>query len=652
MILWVPTFEGQTRHRPSKGYTFGVGGGNAPAVGCSGAVLSAKVNQLVHDLVSQGRWDEAYSVLIRWAGQQPHDPEVQYQVGSLCYTIGRFHDAEKHLRSALGDGANPDANYYLGLTLCKLNRPTEAIACFRDACEKREGFATGHLHWGLALSQMGSFRGALGQFRQALKLNPRLVAAAYQAGIASYQLGQYSDAVEFFAEACEKDQQLAEAFNGLGVALTALGQHEKALACFGKAWGINDKLPIVQRNWAATLVNMGRLDEAAKHYQEAINMSPKVLEAKERALIYNDWGVNLFRQGRAEESSEKLLHAVSIDPDLIDARLNLGIVLNSLNEHEQAADAFEKALELNPNLPVTNMHLGVSYFLMGRYPEALQRLTAAKSEETEQTLDLWLGYTFLAMANLEMAERHFDRAVQVNPSNFLALDSLGVALALQDKQAEAVERFKQCLRVNDSFGLAHIHLARSLESAGRASEAMLEYKVAVQKDPTCLLPEKEALEMLLARSQFDMVLSKTQRLLELMPADEDAQLALARALRAQNRLEEAEAVLSQMVAQHPRNGPAQVLEGQIFLSQGKLLEADEKFRNASMLFDGDVALFYGWGKCLGLLGMHELALEKFQKANEIDPYDPDTYEAWGATLKALGRYQEAGEVFKRAAEYL
>jgi superkiller protein 3 len=614
--------------------------------------LSAKVNQLVHDLVSQGRWDEAYSVLVRWAGQQPQDPDVQYQVGSLCYTIGRFHDAERHLRNALSVAPNPDANYYLGLTLCKLNRPQEAIACFREACEKREGFATGHLHWGLALSQMGSFRGALGQFRQALKLNPRLVAAAYQAGIASYALGQYSDAVEFFAEACEKDQQLAEAFNGLGVALTALGQHEKALSCFGKAWTINDKLPIIQRNWAAALVNMGRLDEAAKHYQEAINMSPKVLEAKERALIYNDWGVNLFRQGRADESSEKLLNAVSIDPELLDARLNLGIVLNSLQEYEQGAEAFEKALELDGANPMTNMHLGVSYFLLGRYPEAWEKLSAARESETEGAVDLWMGYTQLAMGNLQGAEKHFERSVQLNPSNFLALDSLGVALALQDRQAEAVERFKQCLKVNDSFGLAHIHLARSLESAGRPSEAMMEYRVAVQKDPNCLLPEKEALEMLLQRSQYDMVLNKTQRLLELVPTDEDAQLALARALKAQGRLDDAEGVLSQTVAMHPGNGPAQVLQGQIFLSQGKLLEADEKFRTASTLFDGDVALYYGWGKCLALLGLSELALEKFQKANEIDPYDPDTYEAWGATLKALGRFGEAAEVFKRAADYL
>ena len=258
----------------------------------------------------------------------------------------------------------------------------------------------------------------------------------------------------------------------------------------------------------------------------------------------------------------------------------------------------------------------------------------------------------MATGNHQAAERHFEKAIKENPSNFLALDAQGTCYSLQERHQEALDFFKQALQVNNSLGLAHIHLAKALEACGRTSEAMLEYKVAVQKDPQCLVPEKEVLELLLEHSNFDTVLSRSQRLLELVPGDEDAQLALARALKAQNRLDEAADVLAKLVNMHPDSGYAHVLEGQIFLAQGKLLEADEKFRTASLLYDGDVSLYYGWGKALGLLGLHELALEKFEKANEIDPYDSDTYEGWGASLKALGRFQEAGEVFKRAAEYL
>jgi len=141
-------------------------------------------------------------------------------------------------------------------------------------------------------------------------------------------------------------------------------------------------------------------------------------------------------------------------------------------------------------------------------------------------------------------------------------------------------------------------------------------------------------------------------MLNIAPADVDAKLSLARALKAQNKTDEAGELLIRIVETHPNNGPARVLLGQLYLSAGRFAEADEMFRTASELFDGDTFLYYYWGKTLSLLGLHELALEKYSKASEIDPYEADVYDAWGATLKLLGRYADAAGVYKRAAEYI
>jgi len=176
--------------------------------------------------------------------------------------------------------------------------------------------------------------------------------------------------------------------------------------------------------------------------------------------------------------------------------------------------------------------------------------------------------------------------------------------------------------------------------------------MAIELDPACLEPEKEALDLLMKASQYDLVIARSMRLLDIFPGDSDARLAMARAWKAMNRVNESSELLEALITEEPDNGPAQAMLGQINLAQGRLVEADEKFRAAALAFEGDVELYYSWGKTLSLLGMHELALEKFAKAAEIDPYDGDTYEAWGSTLKILGRYQEAAEVYKRAAEYI
>ncbi len=609
---------------------------------------------LVNDLISQQRWDEAYSMLSRYASQQPNDPQIEYELGVLCFNMGRYADAEIHLKTSLSIFADsPEAHYHLGLTLLKEDRPQEAMPEFREACERKGNFAVGHLHWGLALSAMGKLSGAVGQFNQAIKLNPQMSSAYYQAAVACFNQGQFVEAVQYFQKACNVAPMLGEAYNGLGVTLAAMGKYEDAVQCFAKAWQVDNSLAVVQRNWASALVQLGQVDEAIRHYQEAVGVTTRVLSAKDRAVTYNDWGVNLFRANRMDEAAEKLVYAVDVDPTFAGAHLNLGLVRTSLQEFELAAEAFEKALEVNPNQMEIALNSAITYLMVGRYSESLDRLNQIQAKGIKSSeLDFWLGYANLALGNSAAAQENFEKSIFQNSTNYMALDGLGCCFALNRQHAEAIDKFSQCLALNREYALGHLHLARSLEAVGRGDAALLEYREAITRDPKCLLPEKEVIETLLRASHFDAVMARSLKLLEISPMDTDAKLSLAKAMRAQNRMPEALSLLEGMIQEDPTNGNAIVLMGQIFLSQGRFVEADEQFRVASTVFDGDALLYYSWGKSLSLLGLHELALEKYAKASEIDPYDADVYDAWGAALKTLGRFGEAAEVFKRASEYM
>jgi tetratricopeptide (TPR) repeat protein len=616
--------------------------------------MTANVMSVVNELISQQRWDEAYTTLNRYAQQQLNDPQIEYELGVLCFNMGRYGDAEIHLKTSLSIFTdNPDAHYHLGLTFLKEDRPQEAMPEFREACERKGNFAVGHLHWGLALASMGKLSGAVGQFNQAIKLNPTMFSAYYQAAVASFNQGQLVEAVQYFQKACNVAPNLGEAYNGLGVTLAAMGKYEDAVQCFAKAWQVDGSLAVVQRNWASALVQLGQVDEAIRHYQDAVGVTTRMLSAKDRAVTYNDWGVNLFKAHRLDEAAEKLVYAVDVDPGFTGAHLNLGLVRTSLQEFELAAESFDKALQINPNQLDIALNSAITYLMVGRYSESLERLTEIQTKGVKSSeLDFWLGYAHLALGNGAAAQEHFEKAVFQNSTNYMALDGLGCCLALNGQHAEALDKFSQCLALNRDYALGHLHLARSLEAVGRADAALLEYREAIARDSKCLLPEKETIEILMRASQFDAVMERSLKLLEISPTDADAKISLAKAMRAQNRNAEALTLMEGVIQADPTNGPALVLTGQIFLSQGRFVEADEQFRVASTVFDGDAVLYYSWGKSLSLLGLHELALEKYAKASEIDPYDADVYDAWGAALKTLGRFGEAAEVFKRASEYM
>ncbi|MCA9814981.1 MAG: tetratricopeptide repeat protein [Candidatus Obscuribacterales bacterium] len=612
------------------------------------------VMQLVNELVSQDRWDEAYSVLTRHAQQNRNDHEVNLGLGVLCFNMGRYEEAERYLKLALElQPSSPEIHYQLGLCLLKQDRPKDAMPEFRSACELKSDFAVGHLHWGLALAAMGSLRGALGQFRQAIKYNPNMAAAHYQAGIASFQMEQYEESAQCFQNAANVDPKLAEAYNGVGTAFCAQGRFEEALSCFEMAVANDSQYFLAHRNWAAALVHLNRLDEALTHYQEAIKLAPETMTAKDRALIYNDWGANLFRQNKLEESSEKFFQAVDVDPTMEPARLNLGLVYMAMKEYESAADVFEKGLQINYANIDMGMYCSVNYLLLGRFDEAFEKLNRLSGMGMDHPdLHLWLGYAHLGAGRTQPAEKCFERALQINPDNYLALDGWGCAYALAGNQPAAVEKFKQCIAVNDRYGLGHLHLSRSLDALGDLDTSRHEFKEAVVRDPLCIIPQKESMERLLEAHQFEVVMQQSMRMLDILPHDVDAKLSLARALKEQNRTNEALHLVLELINEKPDNGPARVIAGQIYLAKGRFAEADEMFLAASQLFEGDSGLFFAWGRTLAALGLHEMALEKYEKASEIDPYDGDTYEAWGATLKALGRFSEAAEVYKRAAQYI
>jgi Tfp pilus assembly protein PilF len=62
---------------------------------------------------------------------------------------------------------------------------------------------------------------------------------------------------------------------------------------------------------------MGLLQEAVKHYSEALRINP------EDAEVHNNLGVTLYAEGRYQEAMHHYSEAVRIKPGYADARRNL-----------------------------------------------------------------------------------------------------------------------------------------------------------------------------------------------------------------------------------------------------------------------------------------------------------------------------------------
>lgn len=115
---------------------------------------------------------------------------------------------------------------------------------------------------------------------------------------------------------------------------------------------------VLKNETAENLHELGRVflaennfDEAIKQFEKALRKNPDI------AKVHNDLGVALMakaktlEEGKIEklaQANEEFAKAIELDKNLLDAYFNQALVIQSLNLPNQAKEAWEKYLELDP----------------------------------------------------------------------------------------------------------------------------------------------------------------------------------------------------------------------------------------------------------------------------------------------------------------
>ena len=112
--------------------------------------------------------------------------------------------------------------------------------------------------------------------------------------------------------------------------------------------------------------------------------------------------------------------------------------------------------------------------------ETLYRTTIARNPAC------WMAYNnlgnILYQANrIPEAMDLFKQALRIKPA--AAHYSLGNALVLKGRTSEAIDQYKQALRINPDFAEVHNNLGNALFLTGRTSEAIDQYKEALRVNP-------------------------------------------------------------------------------------------------------------------------------------------------------------------------
>jgi tetratricopeptide (TPR) repeat protein len=140
-------------------------------------------------------------------------------------------------------------------------------------------------------------------------------------------------------------------------------------------------------------------------------------------------GYDLERAGKLQEAAEAHEKALKIDPAMVQAHVNLISIYGRLNELEKAEQHYNKAVQLAPDEEGAHYDYGVLMISAGRYEES---------------------------------EKAFRKALEINPSHAEAHNNLGVLLEQRSMFAEAAVEFQKAVEQEPGYRLAHFHLGRLL----------------------------------------------------------------------------------------------------------------------------------------------------------------------------------------------
>ena len=293
---------------------------------------------------------------------------------------------------------------------------------------------------------------------RALELNRELPSVHVTLGMLYTELGQNDLAVQELSDAVKLDSRSAEAYSALADLYYRQGRLKDVEPNFIKSIELAPDDWRMANQFGVYYLRTGKSDLAVVQFQKAVSITP------DNPRVLNNLGSSYRLQNRLSEARSKLEHAIEIEPSAMLYR-NLGYVLTDEGKYSQAAETFQKEIELDRSSYVAWGQLGFAYFRMGEnaakiretYLKAIS-LAEARRKELRNPPNLLadLGGFYATVGNESRSTPLLRQAAALAPEDPEILYDVAVGFELLHKREEALKWVRQAL----SHGYSSVSLER------------------------------------------------------------------------------------------------------------------------------------------------------------------------------------------------
>ena len=226
---------------------------------------------------------------------------------------------------------------------------------------------------------------------------------------------------------------------------------------------------------AVKFIEGGFVKQAEQYIRKMVPMeidNPRYKPAEMYVLL----GALCLDQKRYEESADAFQKALELNPNHRQSHIELAGILRHLKQPAKAAAHYERALERRPNDPELRLELGLSLIDQGDPQAALRELVKSVDLRPTAIAHHILGTTLIQLGRVPEAMTSFNAALKLNPRLVASANNLAWLLATNETVrdgARAVTLLENLLQKREARTPGNLDtLAAAYAESGRFDEAI------------------------------------------------------------------------------------------------------------------------------------------------------------------------------------
>jgi len=213
----------------------------------------------------------------------------------------------------------------------------------------------------------------------------------------------------------------------------------------------------------------------------------------------------------------------------------------------------------------------------------------------------------------------FEHTLEVTSNNFLVHNNLGVVLASQGRNEEAIVHYNEALRIDPYYARAHSNLGLALARQGRNEEAINHYAQALRLAPNDAEVHNNLGVVLVRLGKIEVALPHFAEALRIKPDYAEVYFNLGNSLSEQGRIEEAIAYYIKGLWIKPDFAGIHYNLGNALVHQGRVREAIDHYTKALQIKPDFAEGHFNLGLAYLMVGNRMSALEEYKFLKNVNP---------------------------------